>query len=128
MHYLLKTEPTVYSFQQLQHDGETLWDGVTNPAAVKHLREMHKGDKLIIYHTGQQRCAAGTARVVSADASDPKHPLVRIAAGKAIAHPVTLSQIKLSALFAESPLLRQGRLSVVPLSPAQYRALLSAAL
>jgi predicted RNA-binding protein with PUA-like domain len=128
MYYLLKTEPTVYSFSQLQHEGETLWDGVTNPAAVMHLREMHKGDKLIFYHTGQERCAVGTAHVLSVDASDPKVPLVRIAAGKAIAHPVTLPQIKLSPLFADSPLLRQGRLSVVPLSQAQYQALISAAL
>jgi predicted RNA-binding protein with PUA-like domain len=93
-----------------------------------HLRQMHKGDKLIIYHSGQERCAAGTAQVLSVDASDPKVPLVRIAAGKAIAPPVTLSRIKLSVLFADSPLLRQGRLSVVPLSQAQYRALLSAKL
>ena len=128
MYYLLKTEPTVYSFPQLQREGETLWDGVTNPAAVMHLREMHKGDKLILYHTGQERCAVGAAHVLSVDASDPKVPLVRIAAGKAIAQPVTLSQIKLSPLFADSPLLRQGRLSVVPLSQAQYRALISAAL
>ncbi len=128
MYYLLKTEPTVYSFPQLQREGETLWDGVTNPAAVMHLREMHKGDKLILYHTGQERSAVGTAHVLSVDASDPKVPLVRIAAGKAIAHPVSLSRIKLSPLFADSPLLLQGRLSVVPLSQAQYRALISAAL
>ena len=125
MHYLLKTEPTVYSFAQLQHDGETVWDGVTNPAAVKHLREMHKGDKLILYHTGDERLAVGTARVVSVDATDPKVPLVRIACGKALAHPVPLGGIKQSTLFTESPLLRQGRLSVVPLTEAQYHALLS---
>jgi predicted RNA-binding protein with PUA-like domain len=128
MYYLLKTEPTVYSFEQLKHDRETIWDGVTNPQAVKHLREMHKGDKLVIYHTGDERRAAGTAHVLSADAADPKVPLVRIAAGKAIAGSVTLARIKLSPLFAESPLVRQGRLSVVPLTPEQYRALVSGAL
>jgi predicted RNA-binding protein with PUA-like domain len=125
MYYLLKTEPDVYSFEQLKHEHETAWDGVTNPVAVKHLREMHKGDKLLIYHTGDERRAVGTAHVLSVDASDPKVPIVRIAAGKALAHPVALSDIKQSALFTDSPLLRQGRLSVVPLSEAQYQALLS---
>jgi predicted RNA-binding protein with PUA-like domain len=125
MYYLLKTEPNVYSFEQLTHDHETVWDGVTNPQAVKHLREMHKGDKLIIYHTGDERRVVGTAHVLSVDAADPKVPLVRIAVGKALAHPAALSDIKLSASFADSPLLRQGRLSVVPLTEAQYQALLS---
>jgi predicted RNA-binding protein with PUA-like domain len=125
MYYLLKTEPAVYSFQQLKQDHETVWDGVTNPAAVKHLREMHKGDKLVLYHTGEERRAVGTAHVLSVDAADPKVPLVRIAAGKPLAHPVALADIKQSALFADSPLLRQGRLSVVPLTEAQYQALLS---
>jgi predicted RNA-binding protein with PUA-like domain len=125
MYYLLKTEPTVYSFEQLQSDRETIWDGVANPAAVKHLREMHKGDKLIIYHTGDERRAIGSAHVLSVDATDPKVPLVRIAVGKPLAHPVDLASIKQSKLFADSPLLRQGRLSVVPLTEAQYEALLA---
>jgi predicted RNA-binding protein with PUA-like domain len=125
MFYLLKTEPTVYSFDQLRQEHETVWDGVTNPVAVKHLREMHKGDQLIIYHTGDERRAVGSALVLSVDASDPKVPLVRIAAGKAIAQPATLGAIKQSKLFAASPLLRQGRLSVVPLTEPQYDALVS---
>ncbi|MDR3764241.1 MAG: EVE domain-containing protein [Acidobacteriota bacterium] len=125
MFYLLKTEPKVYSFAQLQKERETVWDGVTNPAAVKHLREMPKGSRLIIYHTGDERRAVGTARLLTVDAADPKVPVVRIAAGKALANPVELSAIKQSKLFAESPLLRQGRLSVVPLSEEQYEALLS---
>jgi predicted RNA-binding protein with PUA-like domain len=125
MNYLLKTEPTVYSFDQLKHDRETIWDGVTNPQAVKYLREMHKGDQLIVYHTGDERRAIGTAHVLSVDASNPKVPLVRIAAGKLLANPVSLPLIKQSALFADSPLLRIGRLSVVPLTEAQYGALLS---
>jgi predicted RNA-binding protein with PUA-like domain len=86
---------------------------------------MKKGDKLVIYHTGDERLAVGAAHVLSVDASNPKVPIVRIAAGKAIAHPVALADIKQSALFADSPLLRQGRLSVVPLTEAQYQALLS---
>lgn len=128
MHYLLKTEPSEYSFQQLERDRQTLWDGVTNPQAVQNLRGMRPGDRLIIYHTGGERRTAGTARVLSVDASDPKKPLVSIAAGKSIKHPVTLADIKLSALFAGSPLLRQPRLSVVPLTEAQYRALLEGGL
>jgi predicted RNA-binding protein with PUA-like domain len=125
MYFLLKTEPSVYSFDQLGHDRETIWDGVTNPQAVKHLREMHKGDKLVIYHTGDERRAVGTAQVLAVDASNPKVPLVKIAVGKAIAHPVALPDIKQSALFADSLLLRIGRLSVVPLTEAQYQALIS---
>jgi predicted RNA-binding protein with PUA-like domain len=121
MQYLLKTEPTVYSFSNLERDKQTIWDGVTNPTAVKHLREMKPGDDLMIYHTGDEKSAVGTATVVSVDASDPKTPLVKIKAGKAIGKPKTLAEIKTQKLFADSPLVRQGRLSVVPLSVAQWR-------
>jgi predicted RNA-binding protein with PUA-like domain len=120
MDYLLKTEPTVYSFADLQREGTTIWDGVTNPAAVKHLREMKPGERLVIYHTGDEKSAVGTAAVVSVDASDPKVPKVKIKVGKAIAKAKTLAEIKEKAAFAESPLVRQGRLSVVPLSAAQF--------
>ncbi len=120
MDYLLKTEPTVYSFADLARDKTTIWDGVTNPAAVKHLREMKPGEGLVIYHTGDEKSAVGTASVVSIDASDPKVPQVRIKAGKPIATPKTLAEIKSHKLFTESPLVRQGRLSVVPLSAAQH--------
>ena len=119
MNYLLKSEPDVYSIDHLLKDGETLWDGVTNPTAVKHLREMHKGDHLVIYHTGDERQAAGTATVVSVDSSDPKTPLVKIKAGHKFATPKTLADIKAHKLFADSPLVKIGRLSVVPLSEAQ---------
>jgi predicted RNA-binding protein with PUA-like domain len=121
--YLLKTEASVYSFENLQRDGVTLWDGVTNPAAVKNLREMTPGTRLVIYETGDRKSAVGTATVVSVDASDPKNPAVKIKAGKAIAKPVTLAEIKVHGLFAGSPLVRQGRLSVVPLTAAQYKFL-----
>jgi predicted RNA-binding protein with PUA-like domain len=120
MPYLLKSEPDAYSFSDLERDGETLWDGVTNPTAVKHLREMKHGDKLIIYHTGDERQAVGTATVVSVDSSDPKTPKVRIKAGHRLSKPRTLADIKALKLFADSPLVRQGRLSVVPLSNEQY--------
>jgi len=120
MDYLLKTEPTVYSFADLEREKTTIWDGVTNPAAVKHLREMKPGERLVIYHTGDEKSAVGTASVVSVDPSDPKTPKVTIKVGKAIAKPKTLAEIKARAAFAESPLVRQGRLSVVPLTAAQY--------
>ncbi len=121
MNYLLKTEPTVYSFANLEREKSTIWDGVTNPAAVKHLREMKSGERLVIYHTGDEKSAVGTASVVSVDGSDPKTPLVKIKVGKAIGEPKTLAEIKAQKLFADSPLVRQGRLSVVPLSDAQYK-------
>jgi len=125
-HYLLKTEPSEYSFANLQKDGVTIWDGVKNPTAVKHLREMKAGDRLIIYETGNVKSAVGTAEVVSVDASDPRKPLVRVKAGKTLAKPVTLEEIKKNGLFKDSPLVKMGRLSVVPLTETQYKMLLGA--
>lgn len=121
MDYLLKTEPTVYSFVNLEKEKTTVWDGVTNPVAVKHLREMKPKERLVIYHTGDEKSAVGTATVVSVDTKDAKSPAVKIKVGKAIAAPKTLAEIKAQKLFGDSPLVRQGRLSVVPLSDAQYR-------
>jgi predicted RNA-binding protein with PUA-like domain len=121
--YLLKTEPSEYSFGDLQRDGATVWDGVSNPTAVKNLREMTPGTRLIIYETGERKSAVGTASVVSVDASDPKNPRVKIKVGKPIAKPVTLAEIKANKLFAASPLVRIGRLSVVPLTAAQHKFL-----
>jgi predicted RNA-binding protein with PUA-like domain len=123
MPYLLKTEPTVYSFADLQRESTTIWDGVTNPVALKNLRGMKAGDGLIIYHTGDEKSAVGSATVVSVDATDPKNPQVKIKAGKPLPQPVTLAEIKAHKLFADSPLVRQGRLSVVPLTAEQYRFL-----
>jgi predicted RNA-binding protein with PUA-like domain len=125
MDYLLKTEPSEYSFADLQRDSVTVWDGVSNPVALKHLREMKPGARLVIYETGDHKSAVGTASVVSVDASDPKNPAVEIKAGKALSHQVSLAQIKSNKLFADSPLVRQGRLSVVPLTEAQYKFLVS---
>jgi predicted RNA-binding protein with PUA-like domain len=120
MPYLLKSEPDVYSFADLEREKETLWDGVSNAQAVIHLRAMKVGDKLVIYHTGGVRVAVGTATVVSVDATDPKVPQVRIRVGKPLKNPKSLENIKGEKLFATSPLLRQGRLSVVPLTNEQY--------
>lgn len=120
MYYLLKTEPSEYSFADLQRDKTTNWDGVTNPVAVRNLREMPKGSELIIYHTGDEKTAVGTASLVSVDAADPKKPVVTIKAGKPIGTPKTLAEIKANKLFQDSPLVNIGRLSVVPLTKAQF--------
>ena len=122
-YYLLKTEPSAYSFGDLQKDKKTIWDGVTSPAAVKHMREMKAPARLIIYHTGNQRCAVGTATAISVDPSDPKNPKLEIEVGKALGKTTTLAEIKSNKLFAGSPLVREGRLSVVPLTKQQYEAL-----
>lgn len=122
-HYLLKTEPSEYSFADLSRDQETVWDGVSNPVALRNLRGMHPGDLLIIYETGDAKSAVGTASVVSLQDAGAKDPRVKIKAGKPLPKAVPLAQIKATRLFAESPLVRQGRLSVVPLSEAQYRHL-----
>jgi predicted RNA-binding protein with PUA-like domain len=126
MNYLLKTEPSTYSFSDLEREKTTIWDGVSNPVALKHLREMKSGDGLVIYHTGDEKSAVGTATVVSVDASDPKNPQIKIKAGEAIAKPITLAEVKSSKVFADSPLVRQGRLSVVPLTEAQHKFLTGA--
>ncbi|OLD81447.1 MAG: ubiquinol-cytochrome C reductase [Acidobacteria bacterium 13_1_20CM_58_21] len=121
--YLLKTEPSEYSFADLQRDRVTVWDGVSNPTAVKNLREMTPGTRLIIYETGDRKSAVGTATVVSVDASDSKNPAVKIKAEKVLAKPISLAQIKSNKLFSDSPLVRIGRLSVVPLTKSQYKSL-----
>jgi predicted RNA-binding protein with PUA-like domain len=122
MDYLLKTEPAAYSFADLQRDKSTIWDGVSNPVALRNLREMKAGDGLVIYETGDHKSVIGTASVVSVDASDPKNPQVKIKVGKGL-EPVTLAEIKANKLFTDSPLVRQGRLSVVPLNAAQFKFL-----
>jgi predicted RNA-binding protein with PUA-like domain len=119
-YFLFKSEPGVYSFDDLLYDGETAWDGVTNPTAVKNLREMKAGTKWIFYHTGDERTAVGTGTILTVDAADPKVPIVRVKAGKCLKHPKTLAQIKAEKLFARSPLLLIGRLSVVPLTKEQW--------
>lgn len=119
-YFLFKTEPEVYSFDDFLRDKETVWDGVTNPTAVKYLREMPKGTKWIFYHTGDERTAVGTGTVVSVDAADPKVPVVTVKVGKRLKTPKTLAEIKAEPLFAGSPLVVIGRLSVVPLTEEQW--------
>jgi len=121
--YLLKTEPSEYSFANLQRDKKTVWDGVHNPVALRNLGEMKPGDHLVIYETGERKSAVGTASVVSVKVTDPKNPQVELAAGKELAKSVTLAEIKANKLFATSPLVRMGRLSVVPLTAEQHKFL-----
>src|SRR6266853_1727279 len=99
MNYLLKTEPSTYSFADLDREETTIWDGVSNPVALKHLRAMKPGDRLIIYHSGDEKSAVGTATAVSIDTSEPRKPHVRIKAGKGIARVVTLSEVKANKMF-----------------------------
>jgi predicted RNA-binding protein with PUA-like domain len=127
--WLLKTEPSSYGYADLEREGRTAWDGVTNPVALRNLRAMKVGDLAFVYHTGDEKAAVGTARVVRAAYADPKKGTDRLVVvdleptGRLKA-PVTLAEMKAMAAFADSPLVRQGRLSVVPLTPAQWKAVL----
>lgn len=123
MRWLLKTEPGTYSFEDLVRDGSTFWDGVNNPVAVKNLASMKKGEALVVYHTGDVKAAVGTASVAGEPRPDPKNPKswgVDVKAGAALRAPKTLAEIKASPLFRDSPLVKIGRLSVVPLTDDQH--------
>lgn len=124
MPFLLKSEPDSYSFDDLERDGETVWDGIRNAQALNTLAAMKKGEKLVIYHSNTGKEVVGTASVVAVDASDPKQPLVRIKAGKRLREPRTLQAMREAPVFHDSPLFRQFRLSVVPLTDEQYDWLL----
>ena len=120
-YFLFKSEPDVYSFDDFLRDGETIWDGVNNPQAVKYLREMQPGTEWIFYHTGEERRAVGTGQVLAVDAANPKVPLVKVKAGERLKTPKTLAAIKAEPIFATSPLVIIGRLGVVPLTEEQWR-------
>jgi len=122
--YVLKTEPSSYSFQDLVRDQRTTWDGISNPVALKHLRAVAKGDLLLIYHTGNEKQVVGTARAESAaypdpKLGDPKRVVIDIAAGKPLAKPVPLAAFRADAVLKGTDLVRLPRLSVVPLNAAQ---------
>jgi len=121
MPYLLKTEPDKYSYDNLVRDGETVWDGITNNQALLTLRNMKKGDQLVIYHSNIGKAAVGTAKVVSVDASDPKNPKVRIQPVRRLKKERPLAEMREAGVFHDSPMFRQFRLSVVPLTDEQYR-------
>ncbi len=120
MPFLLKTEPNKYSYDDLLRDGETVWDGIANNQALLYLRNMKKGEKLVIYHSNIGKAAVGTAKVVSVDAADPKNPKVVIKPGKRLKHEKPLEAIRAATVFTDSILFRQFRLSVVPLTEEQY--------
>jgi predicted RNA-binding protein with PUA-like domain len=122
--WLVKTEPGDYSFEDLLKEKETAWTGVKNPVALKHLRAMRGGDRVIVYHTGNEKSAVGAATVAATTLEEkpknPSEPKVVFRAGKPLPRPLPLAEIKSSSLFSDSPLVRIGRLSVVPLTSAQY--------
>ncbi len=125
--WLLKTEPSTYSFADLRREGEARWDGVANPQALANLRSMKPGDRALVYHTGDERAAVGVAEVTRGAypdpaGRDPRLVVVDLRAGEPLPRPVPLDALKREAHFAGSPLLKQGRLSVVPLTEAQWRA------
>jgi predicted RNA-binding protein with PUA-like domain len=120
MPYLLKTEPNKYSFDDLERDGETTWDGISNNQALLYLRGMKKGEKLVIYHSNIGKAAVGTANVVSVDATDLKAPNVRIKPVKRLKQEKSLADIRAAAVFHGSIMFRQFRLSVVPITDDQY--------
>jgi predicted RNA-binding protein with PUA-like domain len=126
--WLLKTEPSVYSFQRLQEERQTVWDGVSNPLALKYLGQMRRGDQVIVYHTGDEKAAVGVARVVRGAYPDPakKNPkllVVNLAVDRLLPRPVTLAEIKANPRFAGFELVRLPRLSVMPVSAAHWAAL-----
>jgi predicted RNA-binding protein with PUA-like domain len=126
-HWLLKTEPSVYSYADLERDRTTRWDGITNPVALKYLRSAKAGERALIYHTGDERAAVGIAELIGAAYADPKNPKLAVIDLKAVEPlraPVGLQTLKADPLFADSPLVRQGRLSFVPLTDEQFRRIL----
>jgi predicted RNA-binding protein with PUA-like domain len=120
MPLLLKTEQNKYSYDDLLRDGQTVWDGIANNQALLYLRNMEKGEKLVIYHSNIGKAAVGTAKVVSVDASDAKNPKVVIKAGKRLKKEKPLEEIRNAAVFTNSIMFRQFRLSVVPITEEQY--------
>ena len=131
-YWILKTEPSTYSFDQLERDRSAVWDGVSNPLALKHLREMQPGDEVLIYHTGDEKAVVGLARVTSAaypdpKAKDPKLVVVDLKPVKRLKGPVTLAAIKAEPVFQDLALVRMPRLSVVPATAAHWKKLLAMA-
>ncbi|MBE9050479.1 EVE domain-containing protein [Nostocales cyanobacterium LEGE 11386] len=128
-YWLLKTEPENYSYFDLEQDGSTVWDGVNNPLALKHLRTMLLGDLALIYHTGKERQVIGVAEVISQPYGDPtfndaKRVVVDIKASRRVSQPITLAQIKQDGQFTDFDLLRLPRLSVVPISEFYWQRLI----
>lgn len=131
-YWILKTEPSAYSFERLVREGATVWDGVRNNLALKHIGRMRKGDHALIYHSGKDKALNGLARIASAPypdpgAKDPKLLVVDVAAGKPLPRPVTLKEIKAEPALKDLALVRMPRLSVMPASSRQWEKLLAMA-
>jgi predicted RNA-binding protein with PUA-like domain len=127
--WLVKSEPETYSFADLERDGRTVWDGVRNNAAALHLKAMGEGDEVLFYHSGDARAVVGVAKVVRTafpDASDAsgRFVAVELAAVRPLEHPVTLAQMKAEPALSGMTMLRQSRLSVSPVSDAEWTAIL----
>ncbi len=127
-YWLLKTEPEEYSYCDLERDGTTVWEGVSNPLALKHLRTMEMGDLAFIYHTGKERRVIGVAEVVTQPYPDPKlddvkRVVVEVRAVRRVQEPITLTQIKQDRNFEGFDLLRLARLSIVPVSESHWQRL-----
>lgn len=121
-YFLAKTDPGTYSIDQLEREGKTVWDGVTNAQAVRSIREMRPGDRILVYHSGAEAAIVGLARVLSEPRVDPKQPksaVVEVEYEGRVEPPVTLAAIKQSKLFQDWALVRQGRLSTMPV-PAEF--------
>ena len=124
--WLFKSEPSGYSFQRLQQDKKTVWDGVKNNLALKHLSVVKKGDWILIYHTGDEKSAVGVAQALSAaypdpGKEDPKLVVVDVKPIEPLSRPVTLAEMKANPKLAKFDLLRLPRLSVMPVSDEQWR-------
>jgi len=126
--WLFKTEPSVYSYQQLEKDKKTMWDGVANNLALKHLKDIKKGDLILIYHTGEERQAVGIARALSGAYPDPSKGNLRmlvvdIEAVKPLPKPVTLAEVKANKKLANFDLVRLSRLSIMKVTDEQWEIL-----
>jgi predicted RNA-binding protein with PUA-like domain len=131
-YWILKTEPTTYSYADLERDRKAIWDGVKNPVALKNIGQMRPGDEVLVYHTGNEKAVVGRADVVSAPYPDPKKKdpkllVIELAPKGLLPRPVTLAQIKADKTFADIALVRMGRLSVVSATPAHWKRLLQLA-
>ena len=129
-YWILKTEPSEFSFDDLQRAGRTRWDGVSNALALKHLRAMRPGDQALIYHTGDEKRMVGTATVAGEpypDPSDDRLTVVDLTSGPALPEPVTLATVKADPEFKDLALVRMSRLSVVPVPPPLWKRLLKMA-
>lgn len=130
--WLVKTEPSTYSYDDMAREQTAVWDGVRNPVALRNLRAMHPGDQVLVYHTGDEKAVVGWATVVSAPYPDPKQKesnltVIDLKAHRRLPQPVTLAQIKADKTFADLPIVRQGRLSVSPVTAPQWKRLLKLA-